>query len=524
MSLDGIVSNSIQFRPITTAPTTQEREDIELALLAGDSNVINLTHEQVAQMKKENWKEKWWAIHEEEDAEAKEDKTAKKLEPIGRKQYIVLGVTCAAVTGLQYIFEQEPVMKGTVGATMNAYKIVYIQTAALKDTRVPQNVLRVIAGTMLASAIVFRFVPEDSYGIISVLRKLPLTDASLAIFAKCDLNSLRLDKKLIELVRRCCNRELPSTAAKIITLIGQATVMGTLMSIPNIVGDYVATGAAVLKKATWRRMADILWQKIDNTEDPVKRKAGIALAVGSSVAVTGASAYAATTTLFQNPYFQWLPVAAGIISFDAASRVGKQMINAYDLPEDDDLKEKYNLPKDAEIVLPPSTCMSRFTSVLQTIGLFGATAGISAVVGPTMINPPGVQSVTTTPAFLITACQEAGSYLKVATGKIMKSTAALAGTAALVALGTGVYLARTPLGIDRYTTPGYGACIFALSSLFTTAMYLNKLLLKAPKKAKASKAKPIETEENPRPSLFQRIKSCFTCCFRRQPTETVELE
>ncbi len=521
MSLDGItIYPSSQPQQIhTQQDTDRESEDIELALLSSDNQIINLTDKQVSELKKANWLEKWWAIHEEEDAEAKEDKAAKKLEPIGAKQYITLAITCISVTALQYIFEEEPVMKGTVGATMNAYKIVYIQTAALKDTRIPQNVLRGIALTMLTAAVVFRYVPDDSYGVISTLRKLPLTDASLAIFAKCDLNSLRLDKKLIDLVRRCCNRELPAIAAKVVTLLGQATVMGALMSIPNIVGDYVAAGSAVLKKATWRRLADILWQKIDKTEDPVKRKAGIALAVGSSVAITGACAFATTTTAFQNPYFQWLPVAAGIISFDAASRVGKQMISAYDLPEDDELKEKLNIPADVEIVLPPPTCMSRLSTVLQTIGLFGATAGISAAVGPTMIHRPGVQSVTTTPGILVTVCQEAGSYLKVATGKIMKSTAALAATVALVALGTGVYLARTPLGIDRYTTPGYGACIFGLSSLFTTAMYLNKLLLKAPKKAKAPKIAPAEG-----PSLFQRIKSCFTGCFGRgQEASSAEL-
>ncbi|MBS0633834.1 MAG: hypothetical protein JSR37_00035 [Verrucomicrobia bacterium] len=484
-----ISNNPINFSSIEAVdPTTdKEDEDIELQPLV-DDKVITLTEKQVRELKINEWKNNWWRIHEAEDAEEKEDKTARKLMPVGAKQYIALGATCAAATALQFIFEEEPIMSGTVGAAMNAWKIVYIQTTALKDTRIPQNVMRGIALTMLTAATIFRYVPDDPIGVIPVLRKLPLTDASLAIFAKCDLNSLKLDQKLIALFRRCCNTQVPATAAKVITLVAQASVMGVLMSIPNIVGSYLAAGAAVLKKAQWRRVTDIVWQAVDRIEDPVKRRIGIATAIGSSVIVTGACAYAASTTLFQNPYFKWLPVAVGIVTFDITSRTGKQIMNAYALPEDDQIKEKLGVPEDVEIKMPAPTVWSRCSTILQTVGLLGATAGISAAVGPTMIHRPGEESVTTTPGILVTACQEAGSYLKVATGMVFeKSKAAFAATVGLLGAGTGVYLARNAIGIDRYITPGYGAGVFALASVFTTALYLDKAFLKADKKPKLPK-------------------------------------
>ncbi|MCE5293580.1 MAG: hypothetical protein LLF94_03065 [Chlamydiales bacterium] len=493
MSINGIGpstnSSIVVFQPVDRdqAENTTDREDIELGLLGSD-NTFNLTHNQVRELKIENWKKNWWKIHEEEDAEGKEEKTAKKLMPIGAKQYVALAVTVALTTGLQFVFEQEPVMSSTAGAAMNSWKIVYIQTTALKDTRIPQNVMRAIAGTMLVAAIIFRFVPDDPNGVIPILRKLPLTDASLAIFAKCDLNSLKLDQKLIALFRRCCNREFPAVPAKIVTLLAQASVMGVVMSVPNVVGSYVAAAAAVLKKAQWRRIADLVWQAADRVEDPVKRKVAIAASIGSCVSLTAACAYASTTPLFQNSYISWLPVAAGIISFDAVSRTVKQLINAFTLPEEDEIKEQLGLLEDVEIKQPAPTFWSRCSTVLQTVGLFGAAGGISALVGPTMIHKPGEQSVTTIPAVAVSIGQEAASYLKSATGLIFqKSKAALAATVGLVAAGTGVFLARNALGIDRYLTPGYGACVFGLATVFTTGLYLNKATLKADKRPKIKK-------------------------------------
>ena len=75
----------------------------------------------------ENFKETWWQIHNDEEADGKEEKNLKKLEPIGRNQFIALGATISASIALQFIFKHEPLMKGVSGASMGAIKISYFQ-------------------------------------------------------------------------------------------------------------------------------------------------------------------------------------------------------------------------------------------------------------------------------------------------------------------------------------------------------------------------------------------------------------
>src|SRR5260221_312942 len=85
----------------------------------------------------------------------------------------------------------------------------------------------------------FSSTPDDQYGIVPFMRKMPLSDIAMAVFAKCDLNKAKPEIRLIDFINRrrgvvLSPEEAKSvkTKAKIVSTIIQGVAAACLMN-PN---------------------------------------------------------------------------------------------------------------------------------------------------------------------------------------------------------------------------------------------------------------------------------------------------
>lgn len=420
----------------------------------------------------------WWKIHNDEEADDADVKEAKKRMPIGKREYIALLTTIISSLGLQVIFRDEPIMKGTSGASINAIKISYNQ---MQPGTTAKYVMRALAIATFIAGVTLHFVPEDPHGVVRIMRAAPLTDMFMTVFLKCDLNKAKLDKMLCTAVKKCTGKDVPKRLAKAITKGFFALAGGALMNIPQYVGPFVATGSAVLAKANMRGVVDTLWQGMEKIENPALQKVALAAAYSSFAAVAGISAYALTLPAVRQNALTWLPAAALVIAGDTLARTVKTAVKSYEVPEE------YAPPRETP------TFWNRCGTVLKGLGLVAATVGMSYVVGPSTLPTAAGASVTTNAGILTTVCQEMSSFLKIAAGKLVPSQVAFFGSLTMLGAGAGYHLAEGILNATGLVTPVQRATAAAfLAAVLGVATYEAKDYLRAPKKPKQ---KPIELEE-----------------------------
>jgi hypothetical protein len=401
----------------------------------------------------------WWKIHEGEDAEDYAEKSKKKFEPLGVKQYVALGLACIYVVALSIIFRHEPIVAaGLTGSIMGFIKISYSQ---MSDMVIPKWTMRTIALTTLIASLVFHFLPNPGNvnEVLFTMSALPLADAGMAVFAKCELNRLKPEKHAVALIHRCCHVEVSKKKAKVVSTIVQGVAAAALMN-PTVFGNYIAAAGAVLSKAKMRRLVDMVWQQIDKMDEGCKKKGALAAAYGSLAILTGTSTFALSLPVFSHPMLSLIPLGVGIVSADTLIRTAKQAVKAYEVPKEFRVKQ-------------PPTCCSRLGTLAKGLAIVGGTFGIGAFVGPRLVNAPVVTSVASNPGLVVTVCQEAGSWIKVATKKLVSQKIALITTVGTVAIGSGVYLAKDLLAIDRQTWI-YGNLLFLGITSVNTSLYLMK--------------------------------------------------
>lgn len=453
----------------------------------------------------QNLRANWCWIQDDEDGDDADEDDGKRMPPT-TKNYVALGAVGVSVLGLSAVFRQEPIIAaGLTGSIMGSVKISYSQMLKNKESAIPKNTMRMIAAAALTASLVFHYVPDDPYGVVAFMRTLPLSDVAMAVFAKCELNKLKPEMKLVDFVNRRRGVVLSEedaksvkTKAKIISTIIQGIAAASLMN-PKFFGTYIAAAGAVLSKAKLRRLIDMIWQKMDkmverikpkvkgkngkakvkltvtvNAKDVKNQKIALACAYGTFATMAALSVAAYQLPIFRNPTLSLIPLAVGIISVDTLIRSAKAAVKSLEVPE--------YMPK------PEPTCCRRVGSVAAGVGLLGLTVGISAVVGPSMISAAAVTSVSSNPGFAVVACQEAGAWIKVVSKKVASEKVTFMATLGMIAAGTGVYLARDLLGIVRDVTPGYGAALFFGTTLIGTALYLSKGFLRGDKV-------PVELEE-----------------------------
>lgn len=398
-----------------------------------------------------NFKENWWKIHNDEDeSDSKELKEAAKRMPLGWKQRAVLAATIFSNLGLMVLFRDEPIMKGTTGASINAVKISYTQVRP--GTR-EKYVMRAIAVATLIAGITLRYVPEDQYGVIRIMRTAPLTDLFMTIVLKCDINSAGLDKLLNKAIKKCTNSELPAPVAKAITKGTLATLGGVLMNIPQYTGPFIASGAAVLAKANMRGVVDTVFQRIEAVESGIKQKALLALVLGTCTAFAGASAYALTDQVVRQSSFSWLPAALLVINADTIARVVKNAIKTCEIPKEYKKKIEKEIKQGIRDPEPPKPWWKKCLTVVNGAVLVGATLGIAYVVGPATLPSSAGASVANNSGIITTVCQEMSSLLKIAAGKLLPSSVALFGSLGLLAGGAGYHLFETFSGMTSLLSP-----------------------------------------------------------------------
>ena len=437
------------------AQTDSEHSDLELfmpeqGLLATEE--ITQAEEKMTTAW-EYFQGEWWQIHKDPDESDKELKASKKRLPIGKKEYMVLAGTILGSLGLQVLFRDEPIMKGTTGATINAIKISYIQ---IPQGTVPKYLMRALAVATFAAGITLYYVPEDAHGVVRILRTAPLTDIFMTIILKCDVSSAKLDQLFNKAIKKCTGSELPERLAAAITKGFLAIIGGGLMNIPQYTGPFIASGAAVLAKANMRGVVDALYQTIEGEKTDekralsVKQKAAIVSVLGACAAMTAASAYSLTLEAVRQSSFSWAPAAVLVIAGDTLGRTIKNSIKATSVP-----KEIIKREIDEGIRPPeqPKPWWKKCLTVASGVGLVAATLGIAYVAGPATLPTTLGASVTTNSGILTTICQEMGSMLKVASGKILSESVALFGSLGLLGIDAGYHLFETFSGTTGLLSP-----------------------------------------------------------------------
>ncbi len=423
-----------------------------------------------------NFKNNWWRIHNDEDeSDAKDEKEAKKRLPSGKREYFALVGTILSSFGLQLTYNDEPIMKGTSGASINAIKISY---NAMRQGTPAKYVMRAVAIATFIAGVTLHYVPEDPNGVIRILRTLPLTDIFMTVILKCDLSSARLDLLLNKVVKKCTNKELPDRLAKAITKGFFAVVGGALMSIPQFVGVYIAAAAAVLGKANMRGVIDTIFQKVDDIQSSFKQKAAIAAIVGTCASFAAASAYALSEPVVRQSGFAWAPAAALVVAGDTLGRMVKNAIKTAEVPKEYKAKIKKQIEA-GELPPPaPTPWWKKALTVVSGVSLIGATLGLSYVVGPATLPTAIGQSVTTNSGFLTTICQEMSSLLKAAAGKLLPDSVALFGSISLLTVGAG-YHAYERISGNSLLSPTVKATAAAFEAATTgVAAYEMKDLLR----------------------------------------------
>ncbi len=434
----------------------------------------------------QNLKANWWKIHNDEDeSDAKELKEAKKRMPPDKKQYITLVATILSSLGLQVVFRDEPIMKGTSGVTINAIKISYNQ---MQQGTPAKYVMRAVAIATLIAGITLYYVPEDPHGVIRILRAAPLTDMFMTVFLKCDLSSARLDLLLNRVIKKCTNRELPDRVAKAITKTVFTLIGGGMMNIPQV-SPFIKSAAAVLTKANMRGVVDTLFQKIDSMPRGIQQKAVLASVITISAAGAAASAYALTEQIVRQSSFSWGPAAALVVFGDLLARLGKNAAKTCEIPKEYQEKIKAEIKAGLREAPPPAPWWRKCLTVASGIGLVGATLGIAYVVGPSTLSSSASSSVTNNSGILTTVCQEMSSLLKIASGKLLPDAVALFGSVGMLTAGAGYHLYETLSGMTTLLTPVQRATGAAfLAATMGVAGYELKDYLRAEKKPKIDKA------------------------------------
>lgn len=447
-----------------------------------------------------NFKENWWRIHNDEDeSDSKELKEAKKRLPIGKKQYVALVGTILGSLGLQVAFRDEPIMKGTAGASINAIKISYNQ---IRQGTTPKYVMRAIAIATFIAGITLYYVPEDPHGVIRILRAAPLTDMFMTIILKCDLSSARLDQLLTKIVKKCTNKELPERLAKAITKAFFAIVGGSLMNIPQYSGPFVAAGAAVLAKANMRGVIDTLYQSVEDIESGTKQKAAIAAILGTCTAFAAASAYALSEPAVRQSGWAWAPAALLVVAGDTIARTVKNGIKTCTIPKEYKAKVKKEIEAGRLPPEPPTPWWKKGLTVVNGVGLVAATGLIAYVVGPATLSAAPGQTVATNSGILTTVCQEMSSLLKIAAGKLLPDSVALYGSLAMLTASTGYHLFKT-ISHSLFSPVAEATIAAATAAVVGVAAYELKDVLRAEvnpdykkkKKKKKPKEEAVELQE-----------------------------
>lgn len=447
-SFANISSNTITFT---------DTEHAEMELSTPEEKLLDA--EETAQVEEkmttawEYFQGEWWQIHKDPDESDKELKASKKRLPIGKKEYMVLAATILGSLGLQVLFRDEPIMKGTTGATINAIKISYIQ---IPQGTVSKYLMRALAVATFVAGVTLYYVPEDSHGVVRILRAAPLTDMFMTIVLKCDVGSAKLDHLFNKAIKKCTGSELPQRLATAITKGFLAIVGGGLMNIPQYTGPFIASGAAVLAKANMRGVVDALYQTIEGGKTHEKRplsinqKAAIVSVLVGCVAMTAASAYSLTLEAVKQSSFSWAPAAVLVIAGDTLGRTIKNSIKATSVPKEI-IKREID-----EGIRPPEQnkpWWKKCITVASGVGLVAATLGIAYVAGPATLPSTAGASVATNSGILTTICQEMGSMLKVASGKILSESVALFGSLGLLGVGASYHFFETFSGKTGLLSP-----------------------------------------------------------------------